>query len=178
MDFILGFYRKFWVFLSQPMSCVTTLPVLWLAKENLQRPSTDYSKQRVSAGLLCGSKLRNEPPLKWICLLTALCRASLAEDSVSSVAFFQFESVVCQIIFHCWKNNSTFVTFLHNRSWPFTIFCVSFSFSLTLSLFVLFAGHNGGGHWCGTGCHPFSDGVHYAATRPGGRSSAALQPGH
>lgn len=28
MGFILGFYRKFLVYLSQPMSCVTMLPVL------------------------------------------------------------------------------------------------------------------------------------------------------
>lgn len=53
MGFILGFCRKFRVYLSQTMSCVTMLPVLWLAKENWRRPSTNYDKQRVSA--VCSS---------------------------------------------------------------------------------------------------------------------------
>lgn len=42
----------------------------------------------------------------------------------------------------------------------------------------LIAGRDGGGHQFRAGRHPFSDGVHHAAPRSGGRGAAALQPGH
>lgn len=44
--------RKISAFLSRPTSCVTMLPALWLAKDNWQRPSINYDKQKVGAVLL------------------------------------------------------------------------------------------------------------------------------
>lgn len=49
---------------------------------------------------------------------------------------------------------------------------------LTQCCLRVLAGRDGGGHPFGAGRHPFSDGVHHAATRSGGRGAAALQPGH
>lgn len=106
-----------------------------------------------------------------------LCRVSLAEDSVSvallglEVWFSMRKTVPANVIRVMLKEEGVkrmLILLLFHPSLPELTPCSS----------LVLAGRDGGGHRIRAGRHPFSDGVHHAAPRSGGRGAAALQPGH
>lgn len=107
---------------------------------------------------------------------TELCRVSLAEDSVSvallglEIWFSMRKSVQANVIRVMLKEGvkQMLILLLSHASLP----------ELTLCSLLVLAGRDRGGHRFRAGRHPFSDGVHHAAPRSGGRGAAALQPGH
>lgn len=98
--FLKSWWGLFWVFVgSSGSTWIKLWAVLqcclcfdWPRKTDGGLQQTTTSRGSVLSVLLCWVQLRNQKPLKWIYIfsLTELCRVSLAEDSVSSVAFFQF----------------------------------------------------------------------------------------
>lgn len=114
----IGSSGSFWVNLWAVLQCCLCFD--WPRKTYRGLQQTTASRGSVLSDLLCWVKLHNEPPLKRISIfsLTELCRLSLAEDSVSSVAFFFcFKSVVCQIF--------SIVGEIVLLLWHFAVHCVS-----------------------------------------------------